>query len=88
MDNAALLVANLMLCAAGLLSIVRIFIGPAPVDRAIGLEVFTLAGIALIATHGMQTNVEFYYDLLILWALLAFASTSALGLYLKRSKLR
>ena len=88
MDSDILLFAHIALCVAGLLSIVRVAIGPTLGDRAVGLEVFTLSSMALIALHGMQTRLPLVYDMLIIWSLLAFVATSALGIYLHRRNLK
>ena len=87
MNSLILPIAHGAICIAGLLSIVRVAIGPTLVDRATGLEVFTLSGMAFIALHGMQTQHALVYDMLILWSLLAFVATSALGMYLYRRNL-
>jgi multisubunit Na+/H+ antiporter MnhF subunit len=57
-------------------------IGPLNLDRALGLEVFTLASMAIVILHGASTSTNHYYDLLIIWALIAFVGTAALGRYL------
>ena len=75
-----------IILAAALLSLVRVAIGPSLVDRAIGLEVFTLSGMGVLALYSQQTGFQLYYEVLILWAFTSFVATAALGMYLyKRS---
>lgn len=71
-----------LLAGALLLSSWRVVRGPSLEDRVVGLEVFTLSILAAILLHALETGEEVYLDMALLWSLLTFLATSALGLYL------
>lgn len=70
------------------LSVILVFIrflkGPSLPDRVIALDMLILISICIIAIYSIQTNQSTFMDVAMLFALIAFLSTSAYAFYLEQ----
>lgn len=82
----ALLVAQLMLGAAMLLTAFRLFRGPRAQDRVVGLDALYVNAMLLVITFGISTGSTLYFEAALVIAILGFVSTSALAKFLMRGE--
>lgn len=70
------------------LSVILVFIrflkGPSLPDRVIALDMLILISICIIAVYSIQTIQSTFLDVAMLFALIAFLSTSAYAFYLEQ----
>ncbi|WP_338021199.1 cation:proton antiporter [Aquiflexum gelatinilyticum] len=70
------------------LSVILVFIrflkGPSLPDRVIALDMLILISVCIIAIYSIQTNQSTFLDVAMLFALIAFLSTSAYAFYLEQ----
>lgn len=84
MLESAIIIAFLMVCAALLLSLYRLLLGPDVPDRILALDTLYINSIALLILLGIYLNSTFYYEAALLIALMGFMGTLALSKYLLR----
>jgi multicomponent Na+:H+ antiporter subunit F len=77
----ATLISLVVLGAALLLSIYRIFAGPTLPDRVLALDLLTVVGMAFIGAVAVRTGIWLYLDIAIALALLGFLATVAMARY-------
>lgn len=68
--------------AAVLLSLYRLVAGPATTDRILALDTLVINAIAAIVLMGIVWGTTMYFEVAILFAMVAFLSTIALCKYL------
>lgn len=73
--DVCLSLALLFLCAALILTVVRIWKGPTLPDRVLGLDVLTSSAIGFIAVIGIDTGFTLYVDIAIAVGLVGFLAT-------------
>ncbi|MFH1445019.1 MAG: monovalent cation/H+ antiporter complex subunit F [Nanoarchaeota archaeon] len=59
--------------------LIRIIKGPTFADRLIALEPFTSIAILLIVLYALQTSMQFYLDLALLFSMLSFVGILAIA---------
>lgn len=82
----ALLLAQLMLGAAMLLTAFRLFRGPRAQDRVVSLDALYVNAMLLVITFGIQSGSTLYFEAALVIAILGFVSTSALAKFLMRGE--
>ncbi|MFH0790052.1 MAG: monovalent cation/H+ antiporter complex subunit F [Candidatus Omnitrophota bacterium] len=79
--NSTKLMLFLLLCF--LLSLIRIFKGPTPADRAVATDILGILVIGFCAILAVYTNKDWYIDIAIAWALQSFIGALALAKFLE-----
>lgn len=74
----------IMVCAALLLSLYRLLVGPDVPDRILALDTLYINSIALLILLGIHLESTLYYEAALLIALMGFMGTLALSKYLLR----
>ncbi len=75
-----------MLSASALLVFVRFLMGPTIADRVVALDLLIVIGMAIIAMYSIISEQPTFLDIAMIFALIAFLSTTALSYYLKKSQ--
>ena len=75
-----------MLSVSALLVFVRFVLGPHIADRVVALDLLIVIGMGIIALYSIITNQPTFLDIAMIFALIAFLSTTALSYYLKKSQ--
>ena len=83
---AALIAAQVMLAAAMLCALIRLFIGPRAQDRVLALDTMYVDAMLLILTFGMREASTFYFEAALVIGMLGFVSTAALAKFLLRGE--
>lgn len=82
------LVTAIVILTAVLLSLYRVLVGPAIIDRIIGANVIGTKTIAVILVTGyIFDRIEFFIDIAVVYALINFIGTLALSRYFERKGL-
>ena len=66
-----------------LFTVVRFIVGPKLSDRVVSLDTFNMIIIGVIAVLSLIFNNEFYLDIVIIYAVLAFLETIVFARYLE-----
>ncbi len=61
----------------------RVARGPTPPDRAVAIDTIGVMVVGICGIFGIVTGQDFYLNIAIAWALLAFIGTLALAKYLE-----
>ncbi len=61
----------------------RVARGPTPPDRAVAIDTIGVMVVGICGVFGIVTGQDFYLNIAIAWALLAFIGTLALAKYLE-----
>ncbi len=61
----------------------RVAKGPTPPDRAVAIDTIGVMVVGICGVFGVVTGQDFYLNIAIAWALLAFIGTLALAKYLE-----
>jgi multicomponent Na+:H+ antiporter subunit F len=69
-----------------ILVFVRLFRGPAIVDRVIALDLIITIGIGIITVYSIRQNQKILLDVAIILALIAFLGTIAFSYYIEKQK--
>jgi len=73
-----------LICAALMMNLWRLIIGPSVQDRILALDTMYINSIALIVLYGIHSGTSMYFEAALMIAMLGFVSTSALCKYLLR----
>lgn len=73
----------LFLLICFLLSLVRLFKGPTPADRAIATDIFGILVIGFCGILAVYTAKDWYMDIAIAWALQSFIGALALAKFIE-----
>lgn len=65
---------------------IRLFRGPAIVDRVIALDLIITIGIGIITVYSIRQNQKILLDVAIILALIAFLGTIAFSYYIEKQK--
>lgn len=84
MLDTAVMLSFIMVCAAFLLSLYRLLVGPDVPDRILALDTLYINSIALLILLGIHLQSMLYYEAALLIALMGFMGTLALSKYLLR----
>jgi multicomponent K+:H+ antiporter subunit F len=84
MLSIALIIAFTLVCAALLLSLWRLLVGPDHPDRILALDTLYVNGIALLVLLGILRGSALYFEAALLIAMMGFVGTVALCKYLLR----
>jgi multicomponent K+:H+ antiporter subunit F len=84
MLETAVMLSFIMVCAALLLSLYRLLVGPDVPDRILALDTLYINSIALLILLGIHLQSMLYYEAALLIALMGFMGTLALSKYLLR----
>jgi multicomponent K+:H+ antiporter subunit F len=84
MLSIALIIAFTLVCAALLLSLWRLLVGPDEPDRILALDTLYVNTIALLVLLGILLNGSLYFEAALLIAMMGFVGTVALCKYLLR----
>jgi multicomponent Na+:H+ antiporter subunit F len=74
-----------MLSLSALLVFVRFILGPSIADRVVALDLLIVIGMGIIALYSIIYDQPTFLDIAMIFALIAFLSTTALSYYLKKS---
>ncbi|MBX2924277.1 MAG: hypothetical protein KF746_18900 [Chitinophagaceae bacterium] len=69
-----------------ILVFIRLFRGPAIVDRVIALDLIITIGIGIITVYSIRQNQKVLLDVAIILALIAFLGTIAFSYYIEKQK--
>ncbi|MFD1769714.1 monovalent cation/H+ antiporter complex subunit F [Sphingobacterium suaedae] len=69
-----------------LLVFIRLYKGPAIVDRVIALDLIITIGIGIITVYSIRANQKVLLDVAIILALIAFLGTIAFAYYIEKQK--
>ncbi|HMR82055.1 MAG TPA: monovalent cation/H+ antiporter complex subunit F [Niabella sp.] len=69
-----------------ILVFIRLFKGPAIVDRVIALDLIITIGIGIITVYSIRQNQKILLDVAIILALIAFLGTIAFSYYIEKQK--
>ena len=69
-----------------LVILIRLFIGPTPPDRLVGLDTLNTLVIVAMVVIGAAFNEAIYIDVAIVYALLSFVTTLFIAKYLEKGK--
>jgi multicomponent Na+:H+ antiporter subunit F len=61
----------------------RVAMGPTPADRSVAIDTIGVMVVGICAIFGIVTGQDFYLNVAIAWALLAFIGTLALSKFLE-----
>ncbi|MCG6943207.1 MAG: K+/H+ antiporter subunit F [Thiohalocapsa sp.] len=84
MLSIALIIALTLVCAAMLLSLWRLLVGPDHPDRILALDTLYVNTIALLVLVGIWLGSGLYFEAALLIAMMGFVGTAALCKYLLR----
>ncbi len=84
MLSIALIIAFTLVCAALLLSLWRLLVGPDHPDRILALDTLYINTIALLVLLGILLGSALYFEAALLIAMMGFIGTVALCKYLLR----
>jgi multicomponent K+:H+ antiporter subunit F len=84
MLSIALIIAFTLVCAALLLSLWRLLVGPDHPDRILALDTLYVNTIALLVLLGILLGSALYFEAALLIAMMGFVGTVALCKYLLR----
>ena len=84
MLTVALVLAKVMLSAAFVLNLWRLWRGPDTVDRVLALDTLYINTVALLLIYGIGLSSGLFYEAALLIALLGFIGTVALTKFLLR----
>jgi len=76
--------ALVLLCAAMVLSFLRLLLGPSLPDRVVALDLLTVLAVAFSALYGIVAGEPAFLDVAIALALVAFLATVALARFAER----
>jgi multicomponent K+:H+ antiporter subunit F len=82
----SMLIAQLMLAAAMISVVIRMFRGPRAQDRVMALDVLYINAMLLLITFGMRSGVVIYFEAALIIGLLGFVATVALAKFLMRGE--
>ncbi|NQD69507.1 cation:proton antiporter [Sphingobacterium shayense] len=75
-----------ILAISVMLVFIRLFRGPAVVDRVIALDLIITIGIGIITVYSIRTHQKVLLDVAIILALIAFLGTVAFSYYIEKQK--
>lgn len=75
-----------MLSLSVILVFIRFMIGPTVTDRVVAFDLMIVTGMGIIAVYSIIHNQPTFLDIAMIFALIAFLSTTALSYYLKKSQ--
>lgn len=75
-----------ILAISVMLVFIRLFKGPAVVDRVIALDLIITIGIGIITVYSIRSNQKVLLDVAIILALIAFLGTVAFAYYIEKQK--
>src|SRR5690606_30795338 len=75
-----------ILAISVMLVFIRLFKGPAVVDRVVALDLIITTGIGIITVYSIRSNQEVFLDVAIILALIAFLGTVAFAYCIVRQK--
>lgn len=73
----------LLLIVGCFMSLLRVGMGPTAPDRAVAIDTIGVMVVGICGVFGIVTGKDFYLNVAIAWALLAFIGTLALAKYLE-----
>lgn len=84
--EAVVIVAQVLLGLAMLLTVYRMIIGPRAQDRVLALDAFYLAAMLMLIVVGIRTGTTLYFEVALIISVLGFVSTVALAKFLMRGE--
>jgi len=79
-------IAQVLLGAAMLITLLRLVIGPRAQDRVLSLDSMYVVAMLLLVTFGMRVGSVIYFEVALLIGLLGFVGTVALAKFLMRGE--
>lgn len=73
-----------LLAASAALILLRLWRGPAPADRVVAIDAFTLLGVAALVLLALWQTEAVLLDVALLLALMSFIGSAAFALLLRR----
>lgn len=84
MANTIYNIAGLLILLSFLLTLIRLLKGPTIADRAVSIDVMTIAGISLIVFLASMLKRIIYVDVAIVYAIISFVGIIVIARYLER----
>ncbi|HLS96717.1 multisubunit sodium/proton antiporter MrpF subunit [Sphingobacterium allocomposti] len=75
-----------ILSISAMLVFIRLYKGPAIVDRVIALDLIITIGIGIITVYSIRADQQVMLDVAIILALIAFLGTIAFAYYIEKQK--
>ena len=82
----AVAASQILLAAAALCCVIRLFMGPRAQDRVLALDALYICAMLILLTFGIRTGSTTYFEAALVIALLGFVSTAALAKFLMRGE--
>lgn len=82
----SLMIAQIFLGLAMLVTVYRIVIGPRAQDRVLALDAFYVVGMLMLLTVGIRVGTPLFFEISLIIGVLGFVSTTALGKFLMRGE--
>ena len=76
----------IFLAVCTLIIMIRLFLGPTPADRLVGLDTLNTLVIVTMVVIGAAFRAVIYIDVAIVYALLSFVTTLFIAKYLEKGK--
>lgn len=83
MDH-VILISQVIMCLALVLSLVRVVRGPSLPDRVVALELFSTTIVGLVGVHAIKSGVPSFLDAAIVIALMGFLAAIGFARFLER----
>ncbi|HWJ87063.1 MAG TPA: K+/H+ antiporter subunit F [Pelagibacterium sp.] len=82
----SLMIAQILLGVAMLVTVYRMVIGPRAQDRVLALDAFYVVGMLMLLTVGIRVGTPLFFEVSLIIGVLGFVSTAALGKFLMRGE--
>lgn len=82
--DTVILISQVIMSLALILSFVRVVRGPSLPDRVVALELFSTTVVGLVGVYAIKTNVSIFLDAAIVIALMGFLAAIGFARFLER----
>lgn len=82
----SLMIAQILLGVAMLVTVYRMVIGPRAQDRVLALDAFYVVGMLMLLSVGIRVGTPLFFEVSLIIGVLGFVSTAALGKFLMRGE--
>ncbi|MDR5897989.1 cation:proton antiporter [Halomonas vilamensis] len=82
--DTVILISQVIMSLALILSFVRVVRGPSLPDRVVALELFSTTVVGLVGVYAIKTNVPIFLDAAIVIALMGFLAAIGFARFLER----
>lgn len=82
----SIMIAQILLGVAMLVTVYRMVIGPRAQDRVLALDAFYVVGMLMLLSVGIRVGTPLFFEVSLIIGVLGFVSTTALGKFLMRGE--